>query len=433
MFEALRQSIANLRANKLRSFLTMFGIIWGIVSIVVLAATGEGFRKGNDDVLREFGKNIVIIRRGRTSMQAGGERAGRLVTLTLGDARALASQSSMLRVVSPEIMRYDLRTKSRYNAGAIDIHGVEPQYQEIRTLELQYGRSLNWQDEEQRHRVALLGADVAEQLFADRNVLGESITIAGIPFEVVGKIRKKKQDSNYSGPDDTKVFVPFAVMRQELPPQGFGYNPESISAIIVTPKDDVVAEIVRNPPVGSGPMFTRETVVDREIRAILAERHGFDAEDQEAVSIWNTTISTVMFNRIIEGIKSFFTAVGFVTLALGGLGVMNIMLIAVRDRTSEIGLRKAMGARTRDISRQFFLEGFFLTLMSGSIGLVLGVGLCRLVSSLPLPDRFSGMIVTWQTAAISVVTLILVGVLTSTYPAYRAAVLTPVEALRYER
>ncbi len=433
MFEAFRQSIENLRANKLRSLLTMFGILWGIVSIVLLSAAGEGFRRGNDTVLREFGKNIVIIRRGRTSMQAGGERAGRLITLTLDDARALARQSRLLKVVSPEIMRNGIRVKSRYNAGSIDVHGVEPQYQLIRTIELDYGRQFNWQDEEQRHKVAIVGADVAEQLFGDRNALGETIAIGGVPYEVIGKMRKKKQDSNYSGPDDTKIFVPFASMQQDLPAVGYGYRPGSLSAIIVTPKDEVVAEVIRDLPVGTEPMFARDGIIEFEIRGILARRHGFDPKDKDAVNIWNTTFSTAMFDRIISGMKNFFSAVGFITLALGGLGVMNIMLIAVKDRTVEIGVRKALGARVSDIQRQFFLEGFSLTSVSGGLGMALALGLCWLVNLLPLPDRFSGMIVTWETGLIALATLVLVGVVTSTYPARQAAALQPVEALRYER
>ncbi len=433
MLEALQQSFHNLKANKLRSFLTMFGILWGIVSIIVLSSTGEGFRRGNDAVLREFGKNIIIVRRGRTSMQAGGERAGRLITLSLADARALERESNLLRVVGPEIMRDNVRAKSAYNAASVDVHGVEPQYQDIRTLELEYGRLFNWQDEEQVHRVALLGADVAEQLFQNRNALGEALTINGVPYTVAGKIRRKKQDSDYSGPDNDKIFVPFAAMQRNLPALGSGYRPDSVSTIIVTPKDRVVDEIVRHPPVGRGPMFAREGPAEKEIRGILARRHGFDPADQEAISMWNTALQTAFFHRIIGSMRNFFSAVGFVTLALGGIGVMNIMLISVKERTVEIGIRKALGATTREIMRQFFLEGFCLTLISGGLGMIVGFGLCQAVNLLPLPERFSGMILTWQTALISVGTLTLIGVLTSTYPAWRAAKLVPVEALHYER
>jgi len=433
MLEAIRQSIQNLRANKLRSFLTMFGIIWGIVTIVLLSAMGEGFRRGNDAVLREFGKNIIIVRRGRTSLQAGGERAGRLITLGVDDARALARDSRLLQTVSPEIMRYDIPIKSRYNAASLDVHGVEPQYQDIRTIELVYGRQFYWKAEELRNRVAILGADAADQLFGRRRALGEAITIAGHPYLVAGKIRKKNQDSNYSGPDNTKVFVPFATMLRDMPVQGTGYLPDSVSTIICTPKDEALREIVKNPFRGGMGAFAQRGPVEMEIRSILGSRHDFDPMDDEALSIWNTALQTAMFDRIIRGMKDFFSAVGLVSLLLGGIGVMNIMLISVRERTVEIGIRKALGARIRDIRRQFFMEGFFLTLLSGTLGMAIGLGLCSAVNTLPLPERFSGMIVTWQLALFAVLVLILIGVLSSTYPAYRAARMQPVNALYYER
>ena len=177
MREALVQSVQNLRANKLRSILTMFGILWGMISVVVLSATGEGFRRGNDKVLRELGKNIGIVWGGRTSLQAGGERAGRQILLTLDDARAIAAESSMIAVVSPEIERSAVRVKSGYNAAAARVTGIEPQYQDIRTIELEYGRNFTWQDEEEVARVAIIGFDMAEQLFGKRHILGEAITI----------------------------------------------------------------------------------------------------------------------------------------------------------------------------------------------------------------------------------------------------------------
>src|SRR5207344_728584 len=171
MREAITQSLQNLRANKLRSFLTMFGILWGMISVVVLSATGEGFRRGNEKVLLELGKNIAIVWGGRTSLQAGGERAGRQITLTLDDARTLASDSSMIAVVSPELERPAVRVKSAYNAATTRVSGIEPQYQAIRTIELESGRSFTWTDEERVARVAIVGFDIAEQLFGQRPVL----------------------------------------------------------------------------------------------------------------------------------------------------------------------------------------------------------------------------------------------------------------------
>jgi putative ABC transport system permease protein len=430
MREAIIQSFQNLRANKLRSLLTMFGILWGMISVVVLSATGEGFRRGNDKVLRELGKNIAIVWGGRTSRQAGGERAGREIRLTLDDARAIAAESSMIAVVSPEIERGAVRVKSAYNAATARITGIEPQYQDIRTIELQSGRNFTWKDEEQLSRVAIVGADMAEQLFGKRNILNEPITLNGIPYTVVGKIRKKNQDSNYSGPDNNKIFVPFAAMSQDLP--RLDAAPGTLSDIIVAPRDWVVDQLPLALDGRTGRIEDIEWPLERNIRAIVARRHGFDPDDRQAIAMWDTSLQTLMFARMIGHMKLFFSIVGIVTLALGGIGVMNIMLVAVKERTREIGVRKALGATTAIIQRQFFLEGFFLTLLSGGAGMLLALGLCQLVNLAPMPDRFSGMVLSWQSGAMALFTLLAIGVITSTYPARRAAELPPVEALRFE-
>lgn len=408
----------------------MFGILWGIVSIVLLSAMGEGFRQGNNKVLNEFGRNVGIIWGGRTSMQAGGERAGRVIQLTADDARAIQAQSRMLELISPEINRGGIQVKSRYNAASVQVHGIEPPYQTIRTIEVDQGRLFNWEDEQQVRRVAIVGHDMAKQLFGSRFPIGESITLNGFTYAVVGRIREKKQDSSYSGPDNNKIFVPFATMTRDLPRTDA--EPGVVSQILVSPRRYVVDALPVSLDGRTGRVEDIDWPFEREVRAILARRKGFDPADREAIAMWDTSLSTLMFGRIIAHMKSFFVIVGVVTLALGGIGVMNIMLIAVRDRTREIGVRKALGATTRAIERQFFLEGFFLTALSGALGFLFGVGLCWLINLAPMPDRFSGMIITPQTAAFAVGALVTVGVLASTLPARRAAQLQPTEALRYE-
>jgi putative ABC transport system permease protein len=430
MREALVQSFQNLRANKLRSFLTMFGILWGMISVVVLSATGEGFRRGNEKVLRELGRNIAIVWGGRTSLQAGGERAGRQILLTLDDARAIAAESTMVAVVSPELTRGAVRVKSAYNAAAAQVIGVEPQYQEIRTIELEYGRNFSWVDEDQVSRVAIVGFDMAEQLFGKRNILGENIMLNGMPYTVVGKIRKKNQDSNYSGPDNNKIFVPFAAMSRDMPRRDAAAG--TLSDIIVAPKAWVVDQLPLALDRRDGRIEDVDWPLEQNVRAILARRHGFDPADTQAIAMWDTTLQTLMFDRMIGHMKQFFTIVGIVTLLLGGIGVMNIMLVAVKERTREIGVRKALGATTVTIQRQFFLEGFVLTLLSGGAGMFVALGLCRLVNLAPMPDRFSGMILSWQSGLVALATLVAIGIATSTYPARRAAELPPVEALRFE-
>jgi putative ABC transport system permease protein len=430
MREAIIQSFQNLRANKLRSFLTMFGIVWGMISVIVLAATGEGFRQGNEKVLRELGRNIGIVWGGRTSLQAGGERAGREIRLTVDDARALAAESSLIEVVSPELERGGVRVKSAYNAATARVTGVEPPYQQIRTIELEYGRLLSWQDEADVARVALLGHDIAEQLFGRRHSLGDVISINGVRYIVAGKLRKKEQDSNYNGPDNGKIFVPFAAMQRDLPRRDAPAG--TVSDIIISPRQAVVDDLPRALDQRTGRIEDIDWPLERHVRSILARRHQFSPDDRQAIQMWDTSLETLMFGRMIAHMKSFFSLVGVVTLALGGIGVMNIMLVAVKERTREIGVRKALGATTRAIQRQYFLEGFFLTIVSGGVGAAIALGLCELVNLAPLPTRFAGMILSWQAATLALATLVAIGIATSTYPARRAAALPPVEALRFE-
>jgi putative ABC transport system permease protein len=209
-------------------------------------------------------------------------------------------------------------------------------------------------------------------------------------------------------------------------------EPHTLSDIIVAPKDWVVDDLPRALDERTGRIEDIDWPLEQNIRKILARRHGFDPADRQAIAVWDTSLETLMFARMIGHMKQFFSIVGVVTLLLGGIGVMNIMLVAVKERTREIGVRKALGATTATIQRQFFLEGFFLTVLSGGAGMVLALALCQLVNLAPMPDRFSGMVLSWQSGVMSLVTLTLIGVVTSTYPARRAAELPPVEALRFE-
>lgn len=432
MRELFSQTWSNLSANKLRSFLTMFGIMWGLISIVVLSAVGEGFQQGNRAVLREFGKNIVIINNGRTSMQAGGERAGTIVRLNINDVYLLQQKAKLLEHISPELMKNSIKVKSAFNASSVGTSGVWPVYQDIRTIELERGRLMTELDNEQARRVCIMGFNTAKQLFADRDPIGAAVTLNGLPYTVIGKMRKKEQDSSYTGPDNDRLFIPYEAMRRDFPLGGALDTQDTLSTIIVTPYERVTDDLRRFIDAGGKFNFNGDGPVELEIRSILAPNHNFDPRDREAVSIWNTALSSVMFMKIIGGMKEFFVAVSVITIALGGIGVMNIMLISVKERTREIGVRKALGATRFVIMKQFFSEGLFLTLLSGTIGFGLGFGLCQLVNLLPMPARFAGMVVTWQMSVFSIVTLALIGIAASVYPARQAAAMIPVEALRYE-
>jgi putative ABC transport system permease protein len=434
--DLIGQTIANLRANKLRSFLTMFGIVWGVISFLLLSGLGEGFSRGNQKVLAELGKNIVIIRSGRTSLQAGGVRAGRLIRLTFDDVRALQSESRLLQYISPEILRGGLRVKSPYNSSATSMSGIWPIYQYMRTLEVDRGRLISEADCREERRVALLGFDASKQLFVDRDPTGLAITVNGLPYTVIGRIRKKQQDSNYTGQDDGRLFIPYETARKDFPVPGQLNSQDSLSTIIAAPYPHVTIQIRdlidREKGLISFMGLAARGPIESEVRRILSKRHDFDPGDPEALSFWNTAIEAVMFDKMIGAMDEFFLAVAIVTLILGGIGVMNIMLVAVKERTREIGVRKSVGATAGRIQCQFFAEGLLLTGISGIIGFAIGMALCALVNLAPMPERFLGMIVTWQRGLFAVAALTLIGVAASTYPAKRASELTPIEALRYE-
>ncbi len=289
MRESFVQALDNLRANKLRSFLTMFGIMWGIVSIVVLSALGEGFQRGNDAVLREFGRNMSIVWGSRTTLQAGGERAGRLVILTADDARAIKAQGRLVSMVSPEIQR-GTKVKSAYNEASVQVHGVEPPYMFMRTIEVDRGRQLTWSDEGNESQVAVIGWEMCQQLFGERDPIGEGVLVNGTPFQIVGRIRRKDQDSNYSGPDNNKIFVPFAVMSKYFPRRDAPAG--SLDQMLVMPRQEVIDDLATVLTARSGRVEDIDWPLEREIREILARRKAFDPDDRDAINVWDTSLQT---------------------------------------------------------------------------------------------------------------------------------------------
>jgi len=402
-------------AHKLRTFLTMFGIAWGIVSIVLMVAAGEGLRKGQADQTRNLGKDLMIVFHNRTSLQAGGTRAGRIVHWEDTDVEAVQSESPDCQYALPELEQGDVRTHSNYNNAAFLVTGSYPEFGDIRSLTIGSGRFYNWDDERESRRVAFLGTDAAKQLFPEgRNPIGENVYLNDIPYLVVGVMAKKKQDSSYDGWDGNKIFVPFSAMRRDFPDKPPGTS-HTFNQLLVTPKS-----------------LPQHEACKHELRVALARMHGYDPSDKEACPIWDTVQNAKAFALMTDGMKYFLGAVGLVTLFLGGIGVMNVMMVAVRERTREIGVRKALGAPARSILRQFFVEALVIALVSGGVGLGVAYGLCALVNMLPMPDFFAGLVATWKSGVLACVMLGTIAVFSALLPARRAASVDPIEALRFE-
>jgi putative ABC transport system permease protein len=402
-------------AHKLRTFLTMFGIAWGIVSIVLMTAAGEGLRKGQEEQTRNLGKDIMIVFHGRTSLQAGGARAGRMVHWEDADVQAVQSEAPDCEHAIPELEQQDVRTHSNYNNAAFLVTGSYPEFGDIRSLTVGQGRFYSWDDEREARRVTFLGSDAAKQLFPEgRNPLGENVYLNDIPYLVIGVMAKKKQDSSYDGWDINKVFVPFSAMRRDFPDKPPG-TAHTFDQLLVTPRS-----------------VQQHEACKRQVRAVLAKMHNYDPKDKEACPIWDTVQEAKAFKQMTDGMKYFLGAVGMVTLLLGGIGVMNVMMVAVRERTREIGVRKALGAPAHAILRQFFVEAVIIALASGGIGMGVAYGLCWLVDLIPMPDFFAGLIPTWKTGLLACAMLGGIAVFSALYPARKAASIDPIEALRFE-
>jgi len=315
----------------------------------------------------------------------------------------------------PELEQETVRTHSNYNNAALLVTGSYPEFAEIRSLSIASGRFYSWDDEREGRKVAFLGSEAAKQLFPEgRNALGENVYLNDVPYLVVGVMAKKKQDSSYDGWDVNKIFVPFSAMRRDFPDKPPG-TARTFDQLLVTPRS-----------------VRQHEACKREVRAALGKMHNFDPADKEACPIWDTIQEAKAFTQMTDGMKYFLGAVGVVTLFLGGIGVMNVMMVAVRERTREIGVRKALGAPANAILRQFFVEAMIIALVSGGVGLGIAYGLCGLVNLLPMPDFFAGLLPTWRSGVLACAVLGTIAVLSAFFPARRAASIDPIEALRFE-
>jgi putative ABC transport system permease protein len=392
----------------------MFGIGWGVISITLMVAAGEGLRVGQQQQSDNLGKDLMIVFAGRTSLQIGGARAGRALRWSAADPDNVASQSPACRYVLPELGQDGTPIRSAHNSASLLVTGSTPPFQEIRSITIGDGRFYNWDDERAARRVAVLGSDANRQLFAGNKAVGQTISVGAFPYTVIGVMAFKEQDSSYDGRDVNKVFIPVSAALRDFPRKPPS-PPRSIDRMLATPTSVEQHEECKH-----------------QIARALGRVYDFDPRDKEAVPVWDTVENVRRFQAMTDSMKYFLGAVGIVTLFLGGIGVMNVMLVAVRERTREIGVRKAVGATKGTILFQFFAETLIIVLLSGGGGMAIAYSLCAAVNSLKMPPFFAGLLPTVQSTALSVGLLGLVALGSAMYPASRAASVDPIEALRYE-
>jgi putative ABC transport system permease protein len=412
MRDLLQEAYTAMRHNRRRTALTMLGMAWGIATVVMLLAYGNGFGQACANIFANFGTKLVIVVPGQTSMQAGGQKSGIPVRFTQEDIETLRTNLPQISHITPSV---DKQSSVQYDTRIFtwNVTGNDPSVFDVRSLKLDEGRFYNLEDQIQRARVAVIGSEAKEKLFSGRNALGERIRLNGLSFEVVGVLSPKMQEGN----DDINrvVYIPFTTM----------------AALKDTRYLDTIWFNYQTPE------YER---LEQSVRTILAVPHKFNQSDHQAVRVFNLMTQVHQFEIITMGLKILLGFIGTLTLGIGGVGLMNIMLVSVTQRTREIGVQKALGAPRRYILMQFLAEALTITFIGGVLGVVLAYAVALSVGRLTLYSAFAKngeagdirILIAPGTLIVSTFILGLVGLVSGMIPAVRASRLDPIEALRHE-
>ncbi len=411
-FELLKDFYRDLKTNRLRAILTLVALTWGTISVVLLLAFGEGLGHQMSAGMMNAGDRIMIVYGYQTGLTYEGLPKGRRIRLVEEDVDLLERAISQIDMASPQYRNNVTLTYGSYST-TTECEGVNASFEDMRRMyPVGGGRFLNDADVSESRRTIFLGVKIAEDIFSSANPIGKVLTVDGIPFTVVGIMQKKVQTAMNNGPDANRAIIPYTTFRTM-------YGNQYVNTIVVRPRDP-----------------SNQPLVKSEIYRVLGRKYHFNPDDDRALRMWDFIEAQKIGEKVFLGIQIFLGSIGFLTLLIAGVGVANVMYVVVKERTKEIGIKLAIGARKRYILSQFIFEALLISLMGGGIGILFSWGIVSLMHTFPAEEgamQFLGRpILSTNIMILTSSILTAIGLAAGIFPARKAASVDPVESLRYE-